>query len=314
MRGEVKGVFSIYFTWTTELRIKSSGIFVVVEKLKFRHITAVILVLKFGIIAWLVWQFFSDGNTETIILDKEFFLFCLAGFIAQLIDGTLGMAYGVSCTTMLLHLGVPPALASASVHTAEVFTTGVSGLSHIYMKNVDKRLFLRLAIPGVAGAVIGAFLLSRVLHGDYIKPFIAGYLMILGILIIVKALREPLFKDEIKNVIPLGFFGGLVDAIGGGGWGPIVTSNIIQKGKTPQMTIGTVNTAEFFVAFFSTGVFLFFLGMAGWKAILALVLGGVLAAPVGPFLIKYIRPRILMFLVGAGIIITSCYTIYLSIR
>ncbi len=284
------------------------------DRLKFRHITVVILLLKLGIVAWLVWKFFSDSNTETLTLDQEFFLFGLAGFVAQLIDGTLGMAYGVSCTTMLLHFGVPPALASASVHTAEVFTTGVSGLSHIYMKNVDKQLFLRLAIPGVIGAVLGAFLLSKVLHGDVIKPFIAAYLMILGIVIIIKGIREPLFKDEIKSVIPLGFFGGLVDAIGGGGWGPIVTSNIIQRGKTPQMTIGTVNTAEFFVAFFSTGVFLFFLGMEGWKAVIALVLGGVLAAPVGPFLIKFIRPRILMFMVGAGIIITSFYTLYLSIR
>lgn len=284
------------------------------DRLKFRHITVVILLLKLGIVAWLVWKFFSDSNTETLTLDQEFFLFGLAGFIAQLIDGTLGMAYGVSCTTMLLHFGVPPALASASVHTAEVFTTGVSGLSHIYMKNVDKQLFLRLAIPGVIGAVLGAFLLSKVLHGDVIKPFIAAYLMILGIVIIIKGIREPLFKDEIKSVIPLGFFGGLLDAIGGGGWGPIVTSNIIQRGKTPQMTIGTVNTAEFFVAFFSTGVFLFFLGMEGWKAVIALVLGGVLAAPVGPFLIKFIRPRILMFMVGAGIIITSFYTLYLSIR
>lgn len=284
------------------------------DRLKFRHITVVILLLKLGIVAWLVWKFFSDSNTETLTLDQEFFLFGLAGFVAQLIDGTLGMAYGVSCTTMLLHFGVPPALASASVHTAEVFTTGVSGLSHIYMKNVDKQLFLRLAIPGVIGAVLGAFLLSKVLHGDVIKPFIAAYLMILGIVIIIKGIREPLFKDEIKSVIPLGFFGGLLDAIGGGGWGPIVTSNIIQRGKTPQMTIGTVNTAEFFVAFFSTGVFLFFLGMEGWKAVIALVLGGVLAAPVGPFLIKFIRPRILMFMVGAGIIITSFYTLYLSIR
>jgi uncharacterized membrane protein YfcA len=229
-----------------------------------------------------------------------------------MIDGTLGMAYGVSCTTFLLHFGVSPAVASASVHTAEVFTTGVSGLSHLYLKNVDKKLFLRLAIPGIIGAVIGAFLLSKVLNGHAVKPFIAGYLLILGILILIKSIKEPLFKDEIKRISPLGFFGGLLDAIGGGGWGPIVTSNIIHRGKTPQITIGTVNTAEFFVAFFSTGVFLFFIGMEGWKTILGLILGGVLAAPVGAYLVKYIKSRTLMFLVGLGIIITSCYTIYLS--
>ena len=219
------------------------------ERLKFRHITYVILALKVCVIAWLIWQFFHSRSNEGFVFDTEFLLYCVAGFIAQIIDGTLGMAYGVSSTTFLLHLCVPPAVASASVHTAEVFTTGVSGLSHLHLKNVDKRLFIRLAIPGIVGAVIGAFLLSKVLDGNAIKPFIAGYLLILGILIVIKSIKEPLFKDEIKSVSALGFFGGLLDSIGGGGWGPIVTTNIIHRGKTPLLTIGTVNTAEFFVAF-----------------------------------------------------------------
>ena len=279
------------------------------EKLKFKHITFVILGLKVLIIAWLLWQFFHSKTNQGFVFDNEFLLFCLAGFIAQIIDGTLGMAYGVSCTTFLLHLGVPPAVASASVHTAEVFTTGVSGLSHLYLGNVDKKLFIRLAIPGIIGAVIGAFLLSKILDGNVIKPFIAGYLLILGILILIKSIREPLFKDDIKNLAPLGFIGGLLDSIGGGGWGPIVTSNIIHRGKTPQITIGTVNTAEFFVAFFSTGVFLFFLGLEGWKTILGLILGGVLAAPIGAMLIKFIKPKTLMFVVGVVVIISSLFTI-----
>jgi uncharacterized membrane protein YfcA len=284
------------------------------DKLKFRHISFVILALKVILISWLVWQFFYADHPNAFRLDTEFLLFCLAGFVAQIIDGTLGMAYGVSCSTILLHLGISPAVASASVHTAEVFTTGVSGLSHLYLKNVDKKLFVRLAIPGVAGAILGAFLLSKVLQGSYIKPLVALYLLILGILILIKSFKEPLFKDEIKRVSPLGFFGGLMDSIGGGGWGPIVTSNIIHRGKTPQMTIGTVNTAEFFVTFFSTGVFLFFLGLQGWKTILGLIAGGVLAAPVGAYLVKYIRPKQLMMIVGVGIILTSCYTIYVSLK
>lgn len=284
------------------------------DRLTFRHISVIMLLLKAALIVWMVWQFFTTGEHQSFTFDREFLLFCLAGFVAQIIDGTLGMAYGVSCSTILLHLGVPPAIASASVHTAEVFTTGVSGLSHIYLKNVDKKLFIQLAIPGVLGAMLGAYLLSNVLDGNQVKPFIAAYLMILGLLIVIKSIREPLFKDEIKRVSPLGFFGGLLDSIGGGGWGPVVTSNIIRKGKTPQMAIGTVNTAEFFVAFFSTGVFLFILGLEGWKTILGLILGGVLAAPVGPVLIRFIRPRYLMFIVGAGIIITSCYTMYLAMR
>ena len=286
----------------------------IIDKLKFKHITFVILALKLVFIGWLVWEFIRSNQQQTFTFDKEFLLFCLAGFIAQLIDGTLGMAYGVSCSTILLQLGISPAVASASVHAAEVFTTGVSGLSHLYFKNVDKHLFIRLAIPGIIGAMLGAFLLSRVLDGNVVKPFIAGYLLVLGILILIKSIREPLFKEDIKRVAPLGFFGGLLDAIGGGGWGPVVTSNIIHRGKTPQMTIGTVNTAEFFVAFFSTGVFLFFLGLEGWKIILGLILGGVLAAPVGPYLIKFIRPRALMVIVGIFIILTSCYTIYLSYK
>lgn len=286
----------------------------ITDKFKFRHITFVILALKLVFIGWLIWEFIRSNQQQTFTFDKEFLLFCLAGFIAQIIDGTLGMAYGVSCSTILLQLGISPAVASASVHTAEVFTTGVSGLSHLYFKNVDKHLFIRLAIPGIIGAMLGAFLLAKILDGNVVKPFVAAYLLILGILILIKSIREPLFKDEIKRVAPLGFFGGLLDAIGGGGWGPVVTSNIIHRGKTPQMTIGTVNTAEFFVAFFSTGVFLFFLGLEGWKIILGLILGGVLAAPVGPYLIKFIRPRALMFIVGIFIILTSCYTIYLSYK
>ncbi|MEP6646924.1 MAG: sulfite exporter TauE/SafE family protein [Saprospiraceae bacterium] len=284
------------------------------EGLRFRHITFVILALKVLIVGWLVWQFFKSGEQLRFVFDTEFFLFVLAGFFAQIIDGTLGMAYGVSCTTFLLHLGIPPVMASASVHTSEVFTTGVSGLSHLYLKNVDKKLFLKLAIPGIVGAIIGAFLLSNVFDGKVIKPFIAGYLLILGILILIKSLREPIFKDEIKNISPLGFFGGFLDAIGGGGWGPIVTSNIIQRGKTPQLTIGTVNTAEFFVTFASTGVFLFFVGMAGWKTILGLILGGVLAAPLGAYFVRFIKPRVLMFLVGVIIIVTSVYNILSSFR
>jgi uncharacterized membrane protein YfcA len=151
-----------------------------------------------------------------------------------------------------------------------------------------------------------------VLDGNAIKPFIAAYLLILGLLIVIKSIREPLFKEEIKNLSPLGFIGGALDSIGGGGWGPIVTSNIIHRGRTPQMTIGTVNTAEFFVAFVSTGVFLLILGLEGWKTILGLIIGGVIAAPIGAILIKFIKPRILMFIVGIVIIITSSFTIITS--
>lgn len=284
------------------------------ERVQFKHISYVIITLKIAIISWLVWQFFHSTEASTVTIDKQFLTFCLVGFIAQVIDGALGMAYGVSSTTFLLHFGVPPAVASASVHTAEVFTTGVSGLSHLYMKNVDKKLFIRLAIPGMLGAALGAFLLSKVLDGDIVKPFIAAYLLVLGIIIIIKSFKEPLFKDDIKRVEPLGFIGALLDSIGGGGWGPVVTSNIIHRGKTPKLTIGTVNTAEFFVTFVSTGVFLFFMGLQGWKTILGLIVGGVVAAPIGAYLVRFIKPKTLMFMVGLVIIITSALSIYKALK
>jgi uncharacterized membrane protein YfcA len=278
------------------------------------YISAAILVLKACVGMWLVWQFVHSPEADVFTFSEKFWWFCLAGFIAQLIDGALGMAHGVTCTTLLLQMGVSPALASASVHTAKVFTSGVSGLSHLYFKNVDMRLFMRLVIPGVVGAVIGAYLLSNVLDGDQVKPFIAAYLLILGVVIIFKSFGQFIIREDVKRVGPLGFVGGLLDAIGGGGWGPIVTSNIIRQGKTPVITIGTVNTAEFFVAIFSTGVFLALLGMQGWEPLLGLIVGGVFAAPLGAYIVRIVKPKALMFTIGIVIIITSCVTIYQCIR
>ncbi len=273
-----------------------------------------IVTLKTSLIIFIILQLTVFSNTGfDISFDNLFLFFVVAGFIAQLIDGALGMAYGVSCTSFLLNFGIPPALASASVHTAEVFTTGVSGLSHLFLKNVNTKLFFKLVIPGVLGAVAGAYLLSAVLDGGVVKPYVAGYLLIIGIFILIKSFKVFKPKDEVKKVSLLGLAGGFFDAIGGGGWGPIVTSNLIFQGKTPKETIGTVNTAEFFVTFFSTGVFLFFVGIASWKIILGLIIGGVIAAPIGALMANKIRPRVLMFLVGMVIIITSSITILKSI-
>ncbi len=286
-----------------------------INLLSTKHIGYLIVALKTILIVYLILELtvFSNKGFD-ISFDSSFLFFVLAGFLAQIIDGALGMAYGVSCTTLLLYLGIPPALASASIHTSEVFTTGVSGLSHLYLKNVNLKLFFKLAVPGVVGAVLGAYLLSNVFDGNMIKPYISAYLLIIGIFILVKSFRTLSLKDEVKNVSVLGLTGGFCDAIGGGGWGPIVTSNLIFQGKTPKETIGTVNTAEFFVTFFSTGVFLFFVGVDSWKIILGLILGGIIAAPIGALLATKIKPKILMFLVGLVIIITSAFTIYKSLK
>ncbi|WP_190277591.1 sulfite exporter TauE/SafE family protein [Adhaeribacter rhizoryzae] len=285
-----------------------------VHRLSLKHISAIMIALKVCLLIFLVVKvLFFSAEPPVFSLDQRFFTILGAGFLAQLIDGTLGMAYGVSCSTLLLTFGLPPAVASASVHTAEVFTTGVSGLSHLFLQNVNKALFFRIVIPGVLGAVIGAYLISEVLNGDLIKPYISGYLLIMGILILVKSFRVLPTVERLRRVFLLGITGGFLDAVGGGGWGPIVTSNLIFQGKTPQETIGTVNTAEFFVAFFSTGVFLFFVGLDSWPVVLALILGGVLAAPVGAVLAKKVKPKTMMRLVGIIIIIISAYTIYKSI-
>ena len=287
------------------------------EKISLKYVAGVMLTLKASLIGFLVWKIVTTEPSplQAFHFDNEFFLFVGAGFLAQIIDGALGMAYGVSCSTMLLGIGVPPAIASASVHTAEVFTTGVSGLSHIVMRNIDKRLFFRLVFTGVTGAVIGAYLISEKLDGKIVKPYIAGYLLLLGIYILIKSFRAiNTQKSNWKFAPALGFVGAFFDSIGGGGWGPIVTSNLIDKGNSPKEVIGTVNTAEFFVTFFSTGVFIFFLGIDAWKTVLALILGGVIAAPIGAYILSFMTPKTIMRLVGILIIVTSSYTIYKSLH
>jgi hypothetical protein len=284
------------------------------QRLSLKHITATIILLKIILLVFLILKIvaYSQGPVE-FTLNQDFFLFIGVGFLAQLIDGALGMAYGVSCSTLLLTFGVPPAVATASVHTAEVFTTGVSGLSHLFMQNVNKTLLLRIMVPGILGAVIGAYLISEVLDGDLIKPFISAYLLIMGTVILIKSYRPLKSTGEAKRIPLLGLVGGFLDAIGGGGWGPIVTSNLIVQGKTPQETIGTVNTAEFFIAFFSTGVFLFFVGIDRWEVVAGLIIGGVLAAPIGAFMVKSINSKMLMRSVGILIVLISAYTIWASL-
>jgi uncharacterized protein len=284
------------------------------QRLSLKHITALIILLKASLVVFLVLKIvpFSQHSVE-LSFSQDFYIWVGAGFLAQLIDGALGMAYGVSCSTLLLTFGVPPAVATASVHTAEVFTTGVSGLSHLFLQNVNKSLLLRIVVPGILGAMVGAFLIAKVLDGNLIKPFISAYLLIMGMLILLKSYR-PLKKDgEAKRIPLLGLAGGFLDAIGGGGWGPVVTSNLIVQGKTPQETIGTVNTAEFFIAFFSTGVFLFFVGIDSWQVVAGLIAGGVLAAPIGAYMAKQINPKTLMRSVGVIIILISAFTISKSL-
>jgi uncharacterized protein len=245
------------------------------------------------------------------LAQKEFLIFLAVGFIAQIIDGALGMAYGVTSSTFLISLGVPPATASASVHLAEVFTTGVSGLSHLRLGNVKRSIFIKLVIPGMIGAVIGAYLLTSI-DPAVIKPVIALYLLVIGAVIIKKAFGIVRPESEIKNISPLGLVGGFVDAVGGGGWGAVVTSTLLGKGHHPRYTIGSVNMAEFFIALSSAGIFTIILGISNWNVILGLIGGGVIAAPLAAFVCRYVKPRVLMVIVGAFIILLSIRTLVLT--
>ena len=245
-------------------------------------------------------------------MELSLVFFVIVGFLAQIIDGALGMAYGVTATTFLLGMGVPPAAASASVHTAEIVTSGISGLSHLKFGNVDKKLFEKLVIPGVIGGILGAYLLARV-PGDAIKPFVAIYLLLTGALILRKALQKIEPAAVHTHLIPLGFTGGFFDAIGGGGWGPIVTSTLVARGHQPRFAIGAVNLAEFFVTVAEAATFFALLGLVHWKVIVGLMLGGVMAAPLAAYVCRRLPARALMIMVGVLIIALSLRTIYLAL-
>lgn len=248
--------------------------------------------------------------TQSVFTEKLLF-FMGVGLMAQMIDGALGMAYGATSSSLLLGLGVSPAMTSTSVHVAEVFTTGASGIAHFKLGNVNKKLFLHLLIPGMIGAIIGAYLLSDKIDGDIIKPFMSAYLMILGVLILRKALQRNKPKSKTRRLGPLAFFGGFMDAIGGGGWGPIVTSTLLSKGRTVNYTIGSVNAAEFFISVSSAGTFLLFNGIDSWQVIIGLILGGVIASPFAAVLVKKMKRKPLMIMVGVLVIAMSIRTIIL---
>ena len=281
------------------------------DKLKLKYISFIIVFLKIALISVILIKYLPEATEKELLFDEAFLWFLLAGFLAQIVDGALGMAYGVTSNSILLGFGLSPKLASAAVHTAEVFTTGVSGLSHIMFGNFDKLLFIKLIIPGVITASLGAFLLGAVIDGNVIKPYITAYLLILGVLILLKAFKKKVnTKRNLKNASLYAAIGGFLDAIGGGGWGPIVTSNLIRQGNTPSIIIGTVNTAEFFVTFFSAGILIYFTGIQSWQIILGLIIGGVIAAPLGAFVTKKVPQKAMTIAVGSLIILTSLFSLY----
>ncbi|HEY0139672.1 MAG TPA: sulfite exporter TauE/SafE family protein [Thermoanaerobaculia bacterium] len=248
--------------------------------------------------------------SEELLL--ELALYTVAGFLAQMIDGMLSMGYGVTATTLLLSFGVSPAAASASVHTAEVVATGFSAFSHWRVGNVVWTFARKLVLPGVVGAILGAYILTAV-PGEVIKPFMAAYLVIMGAVILVKAFRPRREGESHAHIVPLGFAGGFCDSIGGGGWGPIVVGTLLARGNPPRTTIGSVAFAEFFVTVAASATLLLTIGVSGWMPIVGLALGGAIAAPLAARLTGRIPARPLMIAVGVVVILLSVRTIFLAV-
>lgn len=237
--------------------------------------------------------------------------FIAVGFAAQLVDGALGMAFGVITNTLLVGvLGVPPATASQRVHIVECFTTATSGISHLLHGNVDKVLFFRLLVPGVIGGVAGAYVLTS-LDAAVVKPYVLLYLSSIGLYILWRGLFYPPKIREATYVAPLGLFGGFLDAAGGGGWGPVVTSNLLIQGADPRKVVGTVNTVEFFLTLTVSATFVYHLGFADVAgATLGLLIGGIMAAPIGAWAAKHFPPKQMLILVGIVLTVTSAYGVY----
>jgi uncharacterized membrane protein YfcA len=277
----------------------------------------IILIL---LITFLIGRFFlaqewsSSWQIINATLESKIFWSAVAvGFLAQVVDGALGMAYGVTATTFLLVSGASPAAASASVHIAEIFTTGVSGIAHAKFGNVNKQLFTRLLVPGMLGGILGALLITHI-DGALFKPFISGYLILLGLYILSKAFRQlNIRKEAPKHVGKLACFGGFMDTAGGGGWGPIVTTTLVGTGTDPRTTIGSVNFAEFFLTLTSAAVFALLMETDTWPLIIGLVFGGLFAAPFAAYLCKKFHARTLLILVGILITTISFFNLYKAI-
>ncbi|MFD2160950.1 sulfite exporter TauE/SafE family protein [Paradesertivirga mongoliensis] len=257
-----------------------------------------------------LWAYVPSFQTYFSDIPAEFYWFLIAGFIFAMIDGAIGMSYGVTSTTFSISMGIPPASASTAVHLSEILSNGIAGLMHYKMGNVNVKLFKMLVIPGIIGAMLGAFLLSSLEHySAYTKPLVSLYTLILGLVILSKAFnlkkKTGEIKKKIKNIAALGFGGGLVDAVGGGGWGSIVLSTLIAGGRHARFSLGAVKASRFFVALMSSLTFITMLRGLHWAAIGGLVVGSAIASPIAARVANRISAKSIMFAVGIIVILAS---------
>lgn len=276
---------------------------------------ATIALVLFGLslVGNILLTFFTATEIKDAVfrVDPLIYKFIGVGFLAQLIDGLLGMGYGVTSQIALMSLNIPPAAIGSSIHTAEMFSSGASGFSHYKFGNVNKKLFKALLIPGVLGGITGALALSYLgeMYAGWVKPVIAAYAMILGLRILSRAFAQSRKRKKIKNAGWLALAGGFLDAFGGGGWGPLVTSTLISKGRTPQYVIGSVSASEFFMTFASAVTFFAAIGISHWQVIVGLIIGGVVAAPFSARLAGKLPTKYMFIGVGAMVIFWSLWTL-----
>jgi uncharacterized protein len=246
-----------------------------------------------------------------------FYWMVLVGFIAELVAGSMGMGYGVICTTILLILNIPPAVISASIHSAESFTSAAGTVSHWQLGNINKKLVKSLAIPAVIGAVLGALALTYLgeRYATMTKPFIALYAMYLGIRILLNAFKkkEKTASPKAVNIKSLGLIGGFIDSFGGGGWGPLVTGTFIRNGHTPRFVIGSSTMAKFILTVASAITFIFTIGIQHWNIVAGLLIGGITTAPFSAMLTSRLPARVMFIAVGVVVIICSLITLLRAI-
>ena len=285
-----------------------------VSSQRMRWILSGSFISALGIVLLVFWQ--TDPAFQSYVqnINPVFYYFLLAGFVFAMVDGAIGMSYGVTSNTFSIAMGIPPASASAAVHISEILSNGIAGWMHYRMKNVNMQLFKKLVIPGIIGAVLGAFLLSSLEnYNQYTKPLISIYTLILGIVILRKSANQKAKRsgDKIKNITFLGFGGGFVDAVGGGGWGSIVLSSLIAGGRHARYSLGSVKLSRFFIALMSSLTFITMLKDRGifWEPILGLVIGSAIASPIAAKLSSKISAKNLMVAVGVIVIAVSLYSI-----
>jgi uncharacterized membrane protein YfcA len=291
-----------------------------VEKTKgYKWVLNVIAFLIIALAVGLLWTYVPAFKSTFSDLSETFYYFLAAGFVFAMIDGAIGMSYGVTSTAFSISMGIPPASASTAVHLSEILSNGIAGVMHYRMGNVNRKLFWLLVVPGVIGSVTGAYILSSLEHySNYTKPFVAVYTLILGVVILRKAFhlirksadKKTLGKGrKITNIRGLGLFGGFIDAVGGGGWGSIVLSSLIAGGRHARFSLGAVKASRFFVAFMSSLTFITMLDHLRWDAIGGLILGSAIASPIAARVSNKISAKSIMTAVGVIIILVSLRTI-----